>query len=334
MTVVRAEESLMRGVAREAYGSAAEVLQVTEMARPTPSDNEVLVKVHAAGVDPGVWHLMTGRPYLVRIMGYGLRRPKVRLAGSDLAGVVEAVGGNVSQFRPGDAVFGVGRGSFAEYACARADKIAPMPVNLSFEQAVSVPVSGVTALQGLRDVGRIEAGLKVLIIGAGGGVGTFGVQIAAAMGAKVSGVCSSFKADLVRSIGAEHVIDYAREDFADGRHRYDLILDTAGRRPLSHLRRALTDQGTLVVVGGEGGGKWFGGADRQLRALLLTPFVAHKLRPMFASERQEDLLVLKDLIEASKVTPVIDRKYSLMESNAAIDYVANGHAHGKVVITI
>ncbi|MGH8926392.1 MAG: NAD(P)-dependent alcohol dehydrogenase [Acidimicrobiia bacterium] len=321
-------------VVKDAYGSATEVLRFIQTEIPAPDDDEVVVRVHAAGVDPSVWHLMTGSPYLIRLMGFGLRRPKVREVGSDLAGVVETIGRNVSQFRPGDAVFGVGQGSFAEYARARVDKLAPMPATLSFDQAASVPVSGITAVQGLRDAGKIEAGQKVLIIGAGGGVGTFAVQIASAWGAEVTGVASSSKADLVRSIGADSVIDYTKEDFADGERRYDLILDTAGRRPLSQLRRALTDRGTLVIVGGEGGGKWLGGTERQLGALILSPFVAHNLRAMFSTERQQDLLVLKDLIESGKVTPVLDRTYPLSETPAAIDHVKSGRAHGKVVITI
>lgn len=328
------QKALMRAAVAESYGSAGEVMEIKEIEKPIPGDKEVVIRVRAAGVDPSVWHLMTGTPYLVRIMGFGLRRPKHTIVGSDLAGVVEAIGAKVSNLEPGDAVFGIGRGSFAEYACAKANKVAPMPSNLSFEQAAAVAMSGTTALQGLRDVGKIEAGQKVLIIGAGGGVGTFAGQIASAMGAEVTGVCSTAKTDLVRSIGADHVIDYKHEDFVDGDIRYDLILDTAGGRPLAHLRRALTGRGTLVLVGGEGGGRWTGGVDRAFRALVLSPFVAHNLKPMFASERREDLLVLKDLIEAGKVAPVIDRTYPLTETKMAIDYVEQAQAKGKVVITI
>ena len=268
----------------------------------------MLVQVHAAGVDPGVWHLMTGRPYLVRVMGYGLRTPKVGVRGRDVAGRVEAVGTNVTQVQPGEGVFGIGEGSFAEYVCARADKLAPKPANLSFEHAAAVPISGLTALQALRDTGKVQAGQQVLIIGAAGGVGTFAVQLAKAFGAEVTGVCSTTKADLVRSIGADQVIDYTREEFAEGARHWDLIVDTAGRRSLAHLRRALAPRGTVVVVGGEGGGRWLGGFDRQiLRAPILSLFGRQRLRPFTSKERSEDLVALKELIEAGKVTPVIDR---------------------------
>lgn len=277
---------------------------------------------------------MTGLPYLVRVMGFGLRRPKARVPGRDVAGSVEAVGKDVTQFAPGDEVFGTCRGAFAEYACARADGLAPKPANLTFEQAAAVPVSACAALHGLRDAGRIHAGQTALIIGASGGVGTFAVQLAKAFGAHVAGVCSTTKVDLVRSIGADHVIDYTREDFADGRHLYDLILDTAGRRSLSHLRRALTPRGTLVLVGGEGGGRWTGGFKRQLRAVLLSPFVRQRLRSLSSVERRDDLLFLKDLIEAGTVTPVISRTYPLDEAPKALGDADEGHGRGKAVITV
>ena len=293
------------------------------------------MRVHAAGVDPGVWHLMTGLPYLVRIMGFGLRRPKVRVRGRDVAGRVEAVGSNVTRFQPGDDVFGVCDGSFAEFAAAKEDDLAPKPANLSFEQAATVPISGITALQGIRDKGRVKPGQKVLIIGAAGGVGSFAVQLSKAFGAEVTGVCSTTKLDLVRSIGADHVIDYTRDDFAEGAQRYDVILDIAGNRSLSHLRRALTPRGTLVIVGGEGGGRWLGGFDRQIfRAPLLSLFLRQKLQPLVSKERQEDLQTLKELIEAGQVTPLIDRTYSLSEAPDAVRYLAEGHARVKVVITV
>jgi NADPH:quinone reductase-like Zn-dependent oxidoreductase len=324
----------MKAVVQDTYGSP-DVLELREIDKPLPKDNEVLVRVHAAGVDPGVWHLMTGLPYLVRIMGYGLRKPKVGVRGRDVAGRVEAVGNNVTRFHPGDEVFGVCEGSFAEYVCARPDRLAPKPASLTFEQAAAVPISALTALQALRDKGKVQPGQKVLIIGAGGGVGSFAVQLAKAFGAEVTGVCSTTKVDLVRSIGADEVIDYTREDFADGARHYDLILDTAGRRSLSHLRRALTHRGTLVIVGGEGGGRWPGGFDRQiLRAPLLSPFGRQKLRPFVSKERSEDLVVLKGLIEAGKVTPVIDRTCPLSEVPEAIRHLEAGHARGKVVITV
>ena len=324
----------MKAVVQDTYGSP-DVLEVREIAKPAPTDDEVLVRVHAAGVDPGVWHLMTGRPYLVRVMGYGLRTPKVGVRGRDVAGRVEAVGTNVAQVQPGAEVFGIGEGSFAEYVCAREDKLAPKPANLSFEQAAAVPISGLTALQALRDTGKVQPGQQVLIVGAAGGVGSFAVQLAKAFGAQVTGVCSTTKVDLVRSIGADQVVDYTREDFADGARRWDLIVDTAGRRSLSHLRRALAPRGRLVIVGGEGGGRWLGGFDRQiLRAPVVSAFSRQRLRPLTSKERRADLVVLKELIEAGKVTPVIDRTYPLREAPQAIRYLEQGHAGGKVVITV
>jgi NADPH:quinone reductase-like Zn-dependent oxidoreductase len=278
---------------------------------------------------------MTGLPYLVRVMGYGLRTPKLGVRGRDVAGRVAAVGTNVTQVRPGAEVFGIGEGSFAEYVCARADKLAPKPANLTFEQAAAVPISGLTALQGLRDAGGVQPGQRVLIIGAAGGVGSFAVQLAKAFGAAVTGVASTTKVDLVRSLGAEEVIDYTREDFADGARRWDLIVDTAGRRSLAQLRRALARRGTLVIVGGEGGGRWLGGFDRQiLRAPILSALVRQRLRPFVSKERREDLVVLKELIEAGNLTPVIDRTYPLSEAPAAIRHLEAGHARGKVVITV
>src|SRR5712691_1707336 len=323
----------MKAIVQDRYGSP-DVLELREIDTPVVGDDEVLVRVHAAGVDQGVWHLMAGLPYLVRIAGFGLRAPKNPVRGSDVAGRVEAVGENVTRFQPGDEVFGTCGGSFAEYACARADRLAPKPANLSFEQAAAVPISGYAALQAVRDQGKVRPGLRVLIIGAGGGVGTFAVQLAKAYGAEVTGVCSTTKTDLVRSIGADRVIDYTREDFADDRNRYDVILDIAGNRSLSHLRRALAPEGTLVIVGGEGGGRWLGGTDRQLRAHVLSPFVRQKLRTWVSTERQEDLQVLHEFLEAGKVTPLVDRTFPLSEVPEAIRYMRKGHARGKVVITV
>jgi NADPH:quinone reductase-like Zn-dependent oxidoreductase len=323
----------MKAIVQDVYGSA-DMLRLEEISKPTPGDGETLIRVRAAGVDPGVWHLMTGRPYLVRAMGFGLRAPKVRVRGRDVAGTVEAVGAKVTRFKPGDEVFGTAEGSFAEYVCAREDKLATKPANMTFEQAAVTPISGLTALQGLRDVGKVQPGQKVLIIGAAGGVGTFAVQIATALGAEVTGVCSTSKMDLVRSIGADHVIDYTREDFTQSGKRYDVILDTGGRRPLSTLRQALAPKGTLVIVGGEGGGRILGGFDRQIfRAPLVSLFVGQALRPLASKELVEDLLALKELIEAGKVTPVIDRTFPLSEAPDAIRYLAQGHARGKVVVT-
>ena len=324
------------------YGSA-DALGLNDIAMPVARADEVLIRVRAAGVGPEVWHLMTGRPYLVRLMGFGLRKPRVHVVGRDVAGSVEAVGGNVTQFQPGDEVFGTCRGGFAEYACAAAGSeggvggdgvLAPKPPNLTFEQAAGVPTSAQTALQGLRDAGAIGGGQSVLIIGASGGVGTFAVQLAKVFEAHVTGVCSTTKVDLVRSLGADHVIDYTREDFADEGHRYDLILDTAGRRSLSHLRRALTPRGTLVIVGGEGGNRWTGGFERQLRAVLYSPFLRQRLRSLTTVDRREDLLFLKDLIEAGAVTPVINKAFPLNEAPRALSDADEGHGWGKSVITV
>jgi NADPH:quinone reductase-like Zn-dependent oxidoreductase len=323
----------MQAIVQERYGST-DVLRCEEIDKPVVSDGEVLVRVHAAGVDRGVWHLMTGLPYLIRIAGYGLRAPKNRVLGMDLAGVVEAVGKNVTRFQRGDEVFGIGTGSFGEYAVAREDKLAPRPENLTFEQAAVVGISGLTALQALRDHGRVKPGQEVLIIGASGGVGTFAVQIAKAFGARVTGVCSTTKVDMVRSIGVDDVIDYTRDNFADGELRYDLILDIGGNTTLARLRRALTPEGTLVIVGGEGGGRWFGGIDRQLRAMMLSPFVGQKLGTFICKENHEDLIVLKELVESGKLMPVVDRTFQLAEVPEAIRYLQEGRAQGKVVITV
>jgi NADPH:quinone reductase-like Zn-dependent oxidoreductase len=328
------KENPMKAIVQDQYGSA-DVLELREIDRPILKAGEVLVRVHAAGVDPGVWHLMTGMPYLIRIMGYGFRAPKDRVRGRALAGIVEAVGANVTGIKPGDEVFGTSEGSFADYASARQDRIAAKPRNLTFEQAATVPISAQTALQALRDAGQVRPGQRVLIIGAAGGVGSFAAQLAKAFGAHVTGVCSTTKAELVRSLGANEVIDYTREDFGDRAHHYDLIIDTAGNRSLSHLRRALAPRGTLVIVGGEGGGPWIGLLSRMIRTPMLAPFVRpQKLRVLSSTERRDDLLVLSELIEAGKVTPVIDRTYPLSEVPDAIRYLEKGHSRGKVVITV
>jgi NADPH:quinone reductase-like Zn-dependent oxidoreductase len=323
----------MKAIVQDRYGSA-EVLELRDVEKPQPGDDELLIRVHAAGVDPGVWHLMTGMPYLVRVMGFGLRKPKMRVRGTDVAGSVEAAGKNVTQLKQGDQVYGTCDGSFAEYACAKAERFAPKPSNLTFEQAAAVPVSGMTALHGLRDAGKLQSEQTVLIIGAAGGVGSYAVQLAKAFGAVVTGVCSTSKAELVRAIGAEEVIDYTREGFTDGTRRFDLILDTAGRRPLSQLRRALTPRGTLVIVGGEGGDRWLGGFQRQIFAPLRSRFAEQKLVGLMSKERQQDLMTLKDLIDAGKLRPVIDRTYPLSEAPQAIRYLEQGHARGKVVIAV
>jgi NADPH:quinone reductase-like Zn-dependent oxidoreductase len=323
----------MKAIVRYEYGSP-DVLELRDIGKPEIADDEVLVRVRAAGVDRGVWHVMTGLAYPIRLAGFGLRAPKNPVIGMDLAGVVEAVGNGVKRFRPGDGVFGIGKGSYAEYASALEDKLAPKPSNLAFEQAAVVAVSGSTALQGVRDHGRVERGQEVLIIGASGGVGTYAVQIAKAFGACVTGVCSTQKAKMVQSIGADRVIDYTKEDFAKGESRYDVILDIGGNASLARLRRALTPKGTLVIVGGEGGGRWLAGTDRQLRAMMLSPFVGQKLGTFIDKESYEYLIALKDLIESGKVTPVIDRTYPLAQVPKAIRYLAGGHAQGKIVIGV
>jgi NADPH:quinone reductase-like Zn-dependent oxidoreductase len=323
----------MKAIVRDTYGSA-DVLELRDIEKPEIADDEVLVHVHAAGMDRGVWHVMTGLPYPIRLAGYGLRAPNNPVIGSDVAGVVEAVGKNVRRLQPGDEVFGIGKGTFAEYAGAPQDKLVPKPENLTFEQAAVVAISGLPALQGLRDHGKVRPGQGVLVIGASGGVGTYAVQIAKALGAQVTGVCSTTKVEMVRSIGADHVIDYTREDFTEGDQRYDLILDIGGNSSLARLRRALVPRGTLVITGGEGGGRWLGGTDRQIRALMLSPFVGQKLGTFISKENHEDMIVLKELIESGKVAPVIDRTYPLSQVPEAIRYLQEGHAQGKVVITV
>jgi NADPH:quinone reductase-like Zn-dependent oxidoreductase len=325
----------MKAIVQDRYGGP-EVLEFRDIDQPLPKDNEVLVQVQTAGLHRGDWHIMTGLPYLIRIVvpSLGLRKPKVLVRGMDVAGRVEAVGEHVTRFQPGDEVFGWCDGSFAEYACAPEDQLALKPANLSFEQAAAVPISGFAALQGLRDQGQIEAGQKVLIIGAAGAVGSFAVQLAKAFGAQVTGVCSTTQIDLVRSIGADDVIDYTRHDVTDGTRQWDLILDTAGRRSLSQLRRALTPKGTLVIVGGEGGGRWMGGFTRNLRAPLLSRFVGQRLRMLASKPRQDDLRILREFLETGKVTPLTGRTYPLADVPEAISQLEAGHTRGKLVITV
>jgi NADPH:quinone reductase-like Zn-dependent oxidoreductase len=325
----------MKAIVQDRYGGV-DVLQFRDIGQPVPNDNQVLVRVHAAGLDRGVWHVMTGLPYLIRFVvpTLGLRKPKVPALGMDLAGRVEAVGEQVTRFQPGAEVFGWCDGSYAEYACVPEDHFEPKPANLSFQQAAAVPISGFAALQALRDVGAVQAGQRVLVIGAAGGVGSFAVQLAKAFGAQVTGVCSTNKVELVGSIGADQVIDYTRQDVTDGTRHFDLIIDTGGHRSLSRLRRALTPRGTLVIVGSEGRGRWLGGFDRQLRALALSRIVGQRLRMLSSKPRQEDLQVLRELLEAGKVTPLIDRTYPLRQAPEAIRHLVEGHQGGKVVITV
>jgi NADPH:quinone reductase-like Zn-dependent oxidoreductase len=329
--VAKAGQEVMRAVVQDVYGSA-DRLRLAEIDKPVIAAGEVLVRVRAAGVDRGTCHLMRGEPYLMRILGFGFRGPKNRVLGLDVAGTVAAVGAGVTRFQAGDEVFGIARGSFAEYAAAREDKLVRKPARLSFEQAAVVAVSGLAAVKGLH-VGRIAAGQKVLIIGASGGVGTYAVQLAKAFGATVTGVASTAKADLVRSIGADEVIDYTREDFADGRQHYDLILDIGGNSRLSRLRRALTPKGTLVIAGGEG--KWTG-VGRQLRALALSPVVSQRLTMYVSStnKRQADLEALRQQIETGHLTPIVGKTYPLPEVPEAIRHLEGGRAQGKIAITV
>jgi len=326
---------MMQAIVQRRYGATPEdVLRLEQIARPAMDDDEVLVRVRAAGVDRGTVHLMTGTPYLMRILGFGLRAPKNAVPGWAVAGTVEAVGKKVTGLEPGDEVFGTCRGSFAQYAAARAGWLAPKPASLTFEQAAAMLGSATTALQALRDKARLRPGQHVLIIGASGGVGTFAVQLAKAFGAEVTGACRTGKTDLVRALGADHVLDYTREDITAGRHRYDVIIDIGGNRPLAHLRRALTPKGTLVITGGENGDALLGGIGRNLRAQLLSPFVSQKLTAFIARQRRADLVTVRDMADSGAVTPAIDRSYPLSQAAAAVRYLADGHARGKVVIGI
>lgn len=322
----------MKAVVQDRYGSAA-TFDVREVPSPEPAPGEALVRVCAAAIDRGTWHLMTGLPMPIRL-GAGLRRPRAPVPGRDLAGVVEAVGEGVTRFAVGDEVFGTGRGAFAELARARQDRLVRKPAQLSFEEAAALPVSGQTALQALRDAGRVEAGQSVLVIGASGGVGTYAVQLAKAFGAEVTAVCSTAKIDLVRSLGADHVIDYSRADLEDGGRRYDLVLDIAGNRPVAQLRRVLTPTGTLVIVGGEGGGRWTGGIQRQLGAVALSPFVRHRLTMLVPNENSTDLATLADLADRGAFRPAIDRTFTLESAPEALHHLESGQARGKLVVQV
>ena len=322
----------MNAIVQDQYGTS-EVLHLDEIERPEIGTDEVLVRVHAAGLDRGTWHLMTGLPYLIRL-GFGLRAPKNPVAGLDVAGTVVAVGKDVTRFTPGDEVFGIGRGSFAEYTVAKASKLAIKPAGIPFEQAAAVPVSGLTAIQAIRDVAGVEPGQNVLVIGASGGVGTYAVQLAKAFGARVTGVCSTAKVDLVRSLGADHVIDYTTDSFADGQQRYDVILDVGGNSPLAKLRKALTPTGTLVIVGGEEGGKWTGGIGKALRALTLSPFIKQRLTTFLSKEDYADLEKLGELIDEGKLTPTVEKSYPLADAPEAMRHLEDGLVRGKLVITV
>ncbi|MGD0868738.1 MAG: NAD(P)-dependent alcohol dehydrogenase [Bryobacteraceae bacterium] len=321
----------MKAVVYYNYGSP-DVLKCEEVEKPTAGDNEVLIKVRAASVNPLDWHFMRGTPYIVRIQA-GLRKPKVTRLGFDVAGQVEAVGRNVTQFKPGDEVFGACRGAFAEYACTSESALVMKPYNVTFEQAASAPVAAFTALQGLRDKGQIQPGQKVLINGAAGGVGTFAVQIAKSFGADVTGVCSTRNVDMVRSIGADRVIDYTQEDFTKSGQRYDLFFDSVGNHSLLACRRVLNPKGIYIVVGGPDG-RWLGPLAHLIKTLVLSRFVSQNLVMFLARRSKEDLTVMHELMEAGKVIPVIDKRYRLSEVPEAIRYLEEGHARGKVVITL
>ncbi|SNR55886.1 NAD(P)-dependent alcohol dehydrogenase [Blastococcus mobilis] len=321
----------MKAIVREAY-CAPDGLRLGEVEQPVIGDDDVLVRVVAAGVDQGVWHLVTGLPRLIRLAGFGVRKPKNPVPGMDVAGVVTAVGANVTRFQPGDEVFGQGNGTYAEFASVPAKNLVHKPADVSFEEAAAVPVSALAALQGLRK-GKVRAGQRVLVIGAGGGVGSYAVQLAVAAGADVTGICSTAKMEFVRSLGADDVLDYTREQITDGGRRYDLILDTGGNRRLRELRRALTPNGTLVIVGAEVGG-WRQGIERQLIGLLLTPFIEQNLRSYVSMPNEADLQSLADQLAAGTLRAPVDRTFPLSEAGAAITYLRDGKARGKVVVTV
>ncbi len=329
-----AGRSTMRAIVQKAYGSA-DTLQLQTIERPTLGANEVLIEVRAAGLDRGTWHLMTGTPYLMRILGFGFSKPKQAIPGLDVAGTVVAVGAAVKRFAVGDEVFGMCRsGSFAEYAAASEDKLARKPANVSFERAAATAVSGITALQALTEVGRLQAGQGVLVVGASGGVGSFAVQLAKALGAEVTAVASTGKLDLVRSLGADHVLDYTRDDFLDGGHRYDLIVDIGGRNPIARLRRVLSSQGTLVLVGGEGGNRLTGGIGRQIGASLLSAFVSQRLAMFVSSGNPQILSRIAGFLESGAVVPSIGQRFGLDAVPTAIRQLEAGEARGKSVIVV
>jgi NADPH:quinone reductase-like Zn-dependent oxidoreductase len=328
----QAEAPSMHALLQFAYGGS-EVLQLGTRTRPTPGAHEVLVKVHAAGIDRGTWHLMTGRPYLMRLMGFGFRAPKNPVAGLDLAGTVLEVGAKVTRFRAGDRVFGIGQGTFAEYTCALESKLAVLPAGFSFEQAAVLGVSGITALQAL-DAGHLKPGERVLVVGASGGVGSYAVQLAKALGAEVTGVCSTTKVPAVRALGADHVVDYRTQNYTDGSSQYDLILDIGGNTPLKRLRRAMTETARLVFVGGENGGDWSAGFGRQLQALVLGLFVKQRFVMLMSQEHRDFLERLVPFCESGQLKPVIDREIGLAEVPSALSDLEAGRVCGKIAVRI
>jgi NADPH:quinone reductase-like Zn-dependent oxidoreductase len=326
----------VKAIVRDTYGSP-DVLELKDIDKPEPGDDEVLLRVHAASVNPADWHILRGAPYIARIE-FGLRKPKDRVLGCDVAGHIEAVGKNVTMLQPGEEVFGSpfmhGLGAFAEWVCISEDLLAPKPAALSFEQVAAVPLAALTALQGLRDQGRIEPGHKVLIIGASGGVGTFAVQIAKSFDAEVSGVCSTRNVEMVRALGADHVIDYTKEDFTQSGQKYHLVFQLAGTLSPSECRSALTSNGNLVLSSGESEGRWIGPVDRVIKGLVLSGFVSQKMASFTVKPNREDLQLLKQFIEDGTLTPEIDRTYPLAQVPEAIRYLEEGHARGKVVISL
>ena len=323
----------MQAIVQDRFGPP-EVLQLADIDLPEVGANDVLVRVHAAALNPADWHILRGDPVVARLMGVGLTKPKARVAGIDAAGVVEATGANVRGLRTGDEVLGFCRGAFAEHACAAADVLVPKPSGLTFEQAAAVPMAATTALRGIRDVGEVQAGQRVLVNGAGGGVGTYAVQIAAALGAEVTGVCSTRSVELVRSLGAAHVVDYTTEDFTDGPTKYDVIFDNVSSLPLARLRAVLAPKGTLVLNGGGSPGHLFGPVAGMLRAVMANAFVSQRLRPLPSRQNRGELLAVTGLIDDGKLMPVVDRTYPLADTVEGLRYVEQGHARGKVVVTV
>ena len=323
----------MKAITQDRYGPA-DVLELRTVARPEITTDEVLIEVHAAGVDRGVWHLMTGLPYVVRFAGFGVRKPKTPVLGLDVAGRVVAIGADVTRFAPGDEVFGIGKGSYAQYATADQNKLAHKPTNATFEQVAVAAVSGITALEALTDVGQVEAGQNVLVIGASGGVGTYAVQLAKALGADVTGVGGPGTTDMMRSLGADHVLDYSQQDFVDGHSRYDLILDIGGRNSIKRLRSVLAPTGTLVIVGGEGGNNLTGGVGRQVRAMMLSPLIGQRLTTFISTEHYTNIERLAEFIESGAVVPAIGRRYRLDEVPDAMRDLETAESSGKSVIVV
>ncbi|KOX18794.1 NADPH:quinone reductase [Saccharothrix sp. NRRL B-16348] len=323
----------MKAIVQDRYGEPDDVLEFREVDRPEPGERQVLVRVHAAGVNIADWFIMTGIPYVIRLAGYGVRTPKRSVPGTDVAGVVEAVGAAVTRFKPGDEVFGEGTGTFAEYACADEDRLAAKPAGMTFEEAAGVPLAGVTAVMMLRDAGRLAAGQRLLVNGSSGGIGTYAVQIAKAMGAEVTAVCGPNNVDLVRELGADHVVDYSREDFTRTDERYDAILDHVMNHPFSALLRLLTPTGVLMPNSGTGG-KWLGGARHRVKAEVIRPFTRRRLAPLLARTTRADLEVLAGLAESGQLRTVVGRTWPLNDAARAVRHVGDGHARGKVVVTV